>query len=346
MTQFIGVRQAGEMVRRTGIEPFLTGLAHYIREDFRRWPEFEKAARLASHSRDGVIELMPTADEALYAFKYVNGHPRNTASGKLTVTAFGVLADVATGYPLLVSEMTMLTALRTAATSALMATVLARRDSKVMALIGAGAQSEFQALAFKALLGIEELRVYDVDPAAVDKFVANVGTGYGLRITRASSVAEAVRGADIVTTATADKTRATILTPEMIEPGMHLNAIGGDCPGKTELHRDIVARAKVFVEYPPQTRIEGEIQQLAPDFPVIELWQVLSGTRPGRTSASEVTLFDSVGFAVEDFSALRYVRDLTARRKAAIDLVPEMVAPKDLFGLVATRDVRVAEVAT
>jgi len=345
MTQFIGVREAGEMVRRTGIEPFLTGLAHYIREDFRRWPEFEKAARLASHSRDGVIELMPTADDALYAFKYVNGHPRNTAGGKLTVTAFGVLADVATGYPLLVSEMTVLTALRTAATSALMATVLARRDSKVMALIGAGAQSEFQALAFKALLGIEELRIYDVDPAAVDKFIANVGTGHGLRITRARSVAEAVRGADIVTTATADKTRATILTPEMIEPGMHLNAIGGDCPGKTELHRDIVAAAKVFVEYPPQTRIEGEIQQLAPDFPVTELWQVLSGTMPGRTSASEVTLFDSVGFAIEDFSALRYVRDLTERRKAEIDLVPEMVDPKDLFGLVVTRDVRAAEVA-
>jgi ornithine cyclodeaminase len=288
---------------------------------------------------------MPTADDELYAFKYVNGHPQNTRTGKLTVTAFGVLARVATGYPLLISEMTVLTALRTAATSALMATFLARRDSKVMALIGAGAQSEFQALAFKALLGIEELRVYDVDPAAVNKFIANVGTGHGLRITAARSVGEAVRGADIVTTATADKTRATILTPEMIEPGMHLNAIGGDCPGKTELHRDIVAGASVFVEYPPQTRIEGEIQQMAPDFPVTELWQVLTGTAPGRTTAEEITLFDSVGFAIEDFSTLRYVRDLTARRQSEIDLVPEMADPKDLFGLVATREVRVPEVA-
>jgi ornithine cyclodeaminase len=226
-----------------------------------------------------------------------------------------------------------------------MATVLARRDSKVMALIGAGAQSEFQALAFKALLGIEELRVYDVDPAAVDKFIANVGAGHGLRITRARSIADAVRGADIVTTATADKTRATILKPEMIEPGMHLNAIGGDCPGKTELHRDIVAAASVFVEYSPQTRVEGEIQQLTADFPVTELWQVLTGAAPGRTSDSEVTLFDSVGFAVEDFSTLRYVRDLTARRKSEIDLVPGMADPKNLFGLVAARDVRMPEIA-
>src|SRR5262245_11174991 len=127
MTQFIGVAEMGELVRSTGIERFLAGLARTIDEDFRRWPEFEKEARLASHSRDGVIELMPTSDGRLYSFKYVNGHPGNTRSGKLTVTAFGVLADVATGYPLLVAEMTLLTALRTAATSALAASRLARK---------------------------------------------------------------------------------------------------------------------------------------------------------------------------------------------------------------------------
>jgi hypothetical protein len=117
MTQFIGTSDIRALLRRTGIEPFLTGLAGYIEADFRRWESFEKAARLASHSRDGVIELMPASDGELYAMKFVNGHPGNTAAGKLTVTAFGVLADVATGYPVLVSEMTILTALRTAATS-------------------------------------------------------------------------------------------------------------------------------------------------------------------------------------------------------------------------------------
>lgn len=334
MTQFIGVSDVRELVRRTGIEPFITGLAAYINEDFVRWPAFEKAARLASHSTDGVIELMPASDGALYAFKYVNGHPSNTAAGLLTVTAFGVLADVATGYPVLISEMTLLTALRTAATSAVAALALARPDSRVMAMIGAGAQSEFQALAFKAMLGIDEIRVFDTDPEAMAKFAANLA-GSGLRIIRAASVAEAVRGAGIVTTATADKTRAAVLTPEMIEPGMHLNAIGGDCPGKTELHRDIVAAASVFVEYPPQTRIEGEIQQLAADFPVSELWQVLAGEAPGRTSRGEVTLFDSVGFATEDFSTLRFVRDLTRAGRRDIDLVPSLADPKDLFGLLA-----------
>ena len=339
MTQFIGLGDIQTLLAKTGIEPFLIGLADYIEADFRRWPEFEKSARLANHSAEGVIELMPTDDGALYAMKYVNGHPRNTVAGKLTVTAFGVLADVATGYPLLISEMTILTALRTAATSAVAAKALARPDSRVMAMIGAGAQSEFQALAFKALLGIEEVRVFDIDPEAVDKFCANLAAS-GLRIVRAGSTAEAVRGADIITTATADKSRATILTPEMIAPGMHLNAIGGDCPGKTELHRDIVASASVFVEYPPQTRIEGEIQLFGPEFGVTELWQVLAGQKAGRRHAREVTLFDSVGFAIEDFSALRYVRDLTRRDVRSIDLVPQMADPKDLFGLVRPAAVR------
>ncbi|MCW0134211.1 Rossmann-fold NAD(P)-binding domain-containing protein, partial [Burkholderia pseudomallei] len=181
------------------------------------WETFEKTARVASHSPDGVIELMPTTDARLYAFKYVNGHPKNTKADLLTVMAFGVLADVDTGYPLLLSEMTLTTAIRTAATSALVARFLARSDARSMALIGNGAQSEFQAIAFHTLLGIDEIRVFDVDPHATDKLVQNLAAYPALRVVRAASTADAVRGADIVTTVTADKAYATIITPDMIE---------------------------------------------------------------------------------------------------------------------------------
>jgi ornithine cyclodeaminase len=336
MVQFVGVQTIIDLVRAKGPEQFLAGLVDYIEQDFRRWESFEKSARLASHSRDGVIELMPTSDGELYAFKYVNGHPNNTRDGLLTVTAFGVLADVHTGYPLLLSEMTIATALRTAATSALAAKYLARKDSDTMALIGLGAQAEFQALAFKAVLGVKNLRVFDVDPAATQKFVANLG-GSGFQIVATESVAEAVRGADIVTTATAAKSRAGVITPEMIAPGIHFNAIGGDCPGKTEIHREALRRTQVFVEFPPQTRIEGEIQQLEADAPVTELWRVIAGTAPGRVNSSDVTLFDSVGFAVEDYSTLRYLRDVmnSSGFERTLDLVPHLENPKDLFGLIA-----------
>ncbi len=166
MVDYIGVSDIQRIVTALGPAEFIARLAGEIEADYRRWPEFEKSPRLANHSPVGVIELMPATDGTLYSFKYVNGHPKNTAEGLLTVTAFGVLADVDTGYPLLLSELTVTTALRTAATSALAAQKLARPDSRVMALIGNGAQAEFQAIAFHRLCGIRELRVYDVDSAS------------------------------------------------------------------------------------------------------------------------------------------------------------------------------------
>jgi ornithine cyclodeaminase len=334
MVKFFGVRELVELLRVLGVEEFLSNLIRYTRDDYLRWQQFEKIARVASHSPNGVIELMPISDGELYTFKYVNGHPVNTLSRKLTVTAFGVLADVRSGYPLLVSEMTISTALRTAATSALAASCLARGGSAVMALIGLGAQAEFQALAFKAGLGIRKLQVFDVDPAAVTKFSINM-RGLGVEVTPAGSIVEAVKGADIVTTATAAKRNAVILTNDMIVPGVHINAIGGDCPGKTELERALLQRGRIFVEYLPQSRIEGEIQQLPVDCDITELWEVLAGRRPGRQCAADVTIFDSVGFAIEDFSLLRYLNDLssTLDLHRAIDLVPTLEDPKDLFGL-------------
>ena len=333
MTRFVDVPTMSRLVQEIGVTRFIGELADVIHADFVRWQEFEKSARVANHSEIGVIELMPVSNAERYAFKYVNGHPGNTAQGLYTVMAFGVLADVDTGYPVLLSELTVATALRTCATSLVAARALARPDARRMALIGNGAQSEFQALAFHSGLGIEEIVVYDVDPHATDKLIRNLAAYPALKITRAASTAEAVRGADIVTTITADKTLATILTPEMIEPGMHINAVGGDCPGKTELHADVLRGARVFIEYEPQTRVEGEIQQLPADWPVVDLWRVLAGTEAGRQSAAQVTVFDSVGFALEDYSTLRYVLAQVEQRKLGVDfeLVPSADDPKDLF---------------
>ena len=333
MTTLLTTQDIARTVAAHGLPEVLRRLAEAIAADFRRWPDFDKVARVASHSTQGVIELMPVADATHYSFKYVNGHPGNTSLGMPTVMAFGVLADVATGRPTLLSELTITTALRTAATSAMAARVLARPDARSMAIIGNGAQSEFQALAFHHLLGIDTLRVFDVDAAAMRRLQRNLRAVRGLKVLPCASTAEAVRGADIVTTITADKRRATIITPEMLEPGMHFNAVGGDCPGKTELHPAVLQGASVFVEYEPQSRIEGEIQQMPADFAVTELWRVLTGQVPGRRSAPEVTVFDSVGFALEDFAALRLMGALAQGLGLgqAVDLIPTLADPKDLW---------------
>ena len=257
------------------------------RRDRGRFPPlaelFDKTPRVASHSDVGVIELMPTSDGETYGFKYVNGHPSNMKQGLQTVTAFGLLADVATGYPLLLSEMTILTALRTAATSAMAAKWLAPqgathhgadRQRRAGGISGAGASRRSAAST--------EVRLYDIDPAATAKCARNLA-GRGLQVVACASPEEAIVGAQIITTV--HRRQAIRHHPDR-QHGRRRRPhqrVGGDCPGKTELHRDILLRSAIFVEYPPQTRIEGEIQQLAPDHPVTELWQVIAGQAPGRT---------------------------------------------------------------
>lgn len=251
-----------------------------------------------------------------------------------TVTAFRVLSDVGSGYPMLLSEMTILTALRTAATSAVAAKYLASEGARTMAIIGNGVQSEFQAIAFKVILCIDTVRLFDIDATATEKCADNLAE-FGLSVVRCRTSEEAIEGAEIVTTVTADKQYATILTDNMVGPGIHINAMGGDCPGKTELHKDILLRSDIFVEYSPQSRIEGEVQQLPADYPVKELWEVITGKVAGRADAKQITLFDSVGFATEHFSALRYVRDQLATCQCFenLDLLADPDEPRDLFGM-------------
>ena len=321
LVPFVSVDQMMKLIHHIGVEVMLRGLADYIEADFKRWELFDKTPRVASHSEKGVIELMPTSDGDVYGFKYVNGHPDNTKDGFQTVTAFGLLANVANGYPVLLTEMTILTALRTAATSAVVARLLAPKGSHVMAMIGNGAQSEFQSLAMKAICGVDEVRLYDIDRAATAKCAGNLA-GHGIKVVECDTAEEAIMGAQIITTCTADKQYATILTDNMVGSGVHINAIGGDCSG-------------IFVEFPEQTRIEGEIQQLEADHPVTEIWQVLTGQAEGRRDAQQITLFDSVGFAIEDFSALRYVRDQIAETGLfqPLDLLADPDDPRDLFGM-------------
>ncbi len=338
MTLFLDVNALSMLVKTQGCESFMHGLLGYMEQDFSRWAEFDKSARTAAHSDVGVIELMPIADHINYGFKYVNGHPSNPSHGLSTVMAFGALADVATGYPRLLCELTISTALRTAVTSVMAAKALANPDSSSMGLIGCGAQSEFQAVAFHKILGIKELRIFDIDPAAMDKLANHLLAYPELKVTVAASAQECVQGVDIVTTVTADKAYATILTPDMVAPGMHINGVGGDCPGKTELHIDVLRAGKIFVEHEPQTRVEGDIQQLPAEHKVNALWEVIAGKAQGRDSQDQITIFDSVGFALEDLAVLRYIYDLATELNMGetIELVPKMDNPKDLFGLMKT----------
>lgn len=334
-TKYIDLPTMAKYLKSVGAETVIKRLVPYLEEDYKRWNDFDKVPRMAHHSPVGVIELMPIGDSKTYSFKYVNGHPENPKHNFLTVMAIGVLAEVCTGFPLLLSELTLTTAVRTAATSVMAAKFLAKPNPKKMALIGNGCQSEFQALGFHHILGVEEIYCYDVDPAATDKLMDNLKDVKGLKLIKCSSTKEACKGVDIITTITADKKNAIIITPDMVEPGMHINAVGGDCPGKTELDSKVLFMGDVYVEFEPQSRIEGEIQHMEDNFKVTEIWNVIKTGKPINRKPDEITIFDSVGFALEDFSILRLMYDIAKDENVGIpqELVPVLKNPKNLYGM-------------
>jgi len=326
------------LISEIGIPLFFLQLMDYLTEDFIKWERFTKDKRHAVVVPNGIIELMPICGEKYYSFKYVNGHPNNTARNHLTVVAFGVLADVASGYPLMISAMTLLTAIRTAATSALASRGLARKNSHIITMIGCGAQSEFQILAHLALFHLTEVRYFDPDIKAMQRFQHHL-SGNNFQLRPMSSIREAVSGSDIIITATAAPGRQNILTWDMLSPGQHISGIGGDSPGKTELDPTILKHSKIVVEYFPQTQHEGEIQNLGDDAKehvYASLWEIISQKKCGRETEQEITLFDSVGFAIEDYSALRLIYDLAQshQKGQSIPFIPHDLADcKNLFGL-------------
>ncbi len=336
MLKIVTINDIKTIIKKKQLNFFFLELLEELKLDFARWQEFKKTPRHATHYPHGVIELMPISDDTFYSFKYVNGHPYNPAENKINVVALGLLADVASGYPLLISEMTLLTAFRTAATCALASTYLAPKNADTMAIIGTGSQSEFQILAHHYALGIQEVHYYDRDPEAMKKFAANL-VNYDLKLIPAFDTDSAIAEAQIIVTATAAKSKMHILKSERVPSGVHINAIGGDAPGKTELDPELLLRSQIVVENYEQTRVEGEIQNLINPSVYAELWEIVSGRKPGRQNSQQLFIFDSVGFALEDYSILRYIYRLVQQYQlgTVVDLIPDLENPKDLFSLLS-----------
>ena len=308
---FLSVADVAALVRQQGLADTLAGLVHCLDDDFRRWPEFDKCPRVASHSPTGVIELMPIADARLHSFKFVNGHPGNVRLGLPTVMAFGALAEVNTGLPLLISELTLSTALRTAATSLLAARVLARPDSRLVGIVGTGEQARQQVRWLRRLWdGPLEFALWGRSPERADDAVRDLGRE-GIKASRAEQLEHMCRSSDIVITTTAS--RAPIVQSDWIRPGSHITAVGADAPGKQELATALVARADVIVaDLTSQCIDHGEIAtaiaagQLAIGR-VTELGNVLAGTSVGRTTPEQITIADLTGLAVQDIAIARSV---------------------------------------
>ncbi len=338
--KILSVDSLSKLIKQHGIKEFLSDLIKRLKHDFYRWEEFNMIPRPAIHVSGGVLELMPICDSKYYTFKYVNCHPKNPTNGLMTVVATGQLSEVSTGYPLFISEMTILTALRTAATTALATDLMARKNSNVLAIIGTGAQSEFLVEAIRLVRDIKEVRFFDIDANAMDKFESNFKNS-NFNLFRAESAQEAVTNADIITTCTACKAQVDVIKGEWIKKGVHINGIGGDSAGKTELEESIIENSRVVVEYFDQSIIEGEIQRWnkkeGKNKIHAELYELVKGIKSGRDSDTDITLYDSVGIGLEDYSVLTLTYDLLRQYNIGIDLelVPPLKDPKNLISVLS-----------
>ena len=336
-TKIITLTDVKNLVQAVGYQSFTKQLVAKMRIEFARWNEFEKTARVPFYRNDGVMELMPICGPEMFGYKYVNGHPNNPKQNKLTVVGSGLLAKIDTGEPLLISEMTLLTAIRTGATSLLASQLLARQNSTQYGIIGCGSQSEFQAMAHIGAFNLKVINYFDIDNKAMDNFAKNM-RNCGVKLHPCNSAEEIVKNSDIITTCTAFAGSQEIIRSEWLEQGQHINAIGGDSPHKTELDIKILTQADILVvEFFDQTVHEGEIQNLKNPQDVVdaELWEIISGIKNGRTSDNQITVFDGVGFALEDYCTLVLVHELTEQTGTftKLDMTPELEYPKDLFGL-------------
>ncbi len=280
---------------------------------------------------NGDLRVMPAYLERqdIASVKVVSVHPDNFQKfGLSAVRGLILLLDPRNGSLLSIMDGKYITAMRTAAAGGIAAKYLAKKGSKVAAFIGAGVQAKAQLLAlFSVCPSLEEIRVWDISPKAVDTFISYIKPKTdSVKSTIVNNVAEAVQGADIVVTTT--PSREPVILDSWVSDGTHFNCIGADAPGKEELDSKILKRAKIIVDNYEQACHSGEINVpiskgiISKDDIWAELGEILIEKKLGRTSAHEITVFDTTGIAVQDAitAKLVYQKALYNKRGLSINM--------------------------
>jgi len=287
----------------------------------------EMPARIYLHfeKHNGVLITMPAYIENLNSagVKVVTVHPNNPQKhGLPSVIARIILNDPVNGQPLAIMDGTYITMLRTGAAGAVGVKYLSRKDSEVAAIIGLGVQGISQLLGLREVRNIKEVRAYSRDSNRMNNYVENMSKETGINIQPASSIEQAVKGADIVVTCTPAKT--PILRGEMISEGMHISAIGTDTKDKRELNTDVLTnmsnKGKIVVDNIAQALIVGDFAvpvqdgRFAKEDIYAEMSEITVGQKEARTSDNEITLFKATGLAMEDIVTAQKAYELAKQK--------------------------------
>jgi len=288
----------------------------------------EMPARVYLHFDKGVLIAMPAYIKPLNAagLKVVTVHPENPAKHNLpAVIARIILNDPDKGEPLAIMDGTYITALRTGAAGGVGIKYLSRKDSKTAGIIGLGVQGRSQLLGLMEVRDVEEVKVFDVIPAAKKKYVEEMSKEVSVDIKAVDSVADAARNSDIVITCT--PSTKPFLKGEMLEAGVHVSAIGADVSAKRELNTSVLTKAdKLVVDFKAQAFVVGDFAVPLKEGTVkeedvyAELGEIVAGKKKGRTSDDEITLFKATGLAIQDVGTAYKVYQLAQERGIGIEI--------------------------
>jgi ornithine cyclodeaminase/alanine dehydrogenase-like protein (mu-crystallin family) len=303
---------------RIGLDSFLNQILEALEIGFKEFAikQITVPSRQEFYFRRGTMESMPASDKDYFSCKIVNTHLENPSKFRIpTIIASGLLVDGLTGFPLMITESTILTAMRTGIASAIATKYLAKRGSKTIGIIGNGAQALPQIHSISLVRDITRVYAYDTDFDASKSFKRTTERLFkDMEITVASNPKSLCCESDILVTATCkEKNTSPIVHNEWIYDGTHINAVGGDSPNKVELEKSLLERAKVIVDFKDQAVYEGESQQISGDKIYGDLAEIVTRNKIGRIKDDEVTIFDSVGFAMEDLQVYKLVYELAIK---------------------------------
>jgi len=319
-TLFLSSNDISGIIQRVGPDALMDTLISRLKKAFQSSSNgsWEIPARDGFHYKapyPGLIEWMPLMHRGdSVMMKLVGYHPNNPSQHQVpTILSTLALFDVSTGQLKVLADGTLLTALRTGAASAVASRVLASPESKSLGLIGAGAQAMSQLHAISRLFPIERVLVHDIDQTVAASFEDRISVlDFKSLSCEVVPINQLAAESDIICTATSVEIDGGPVFPGSapIKPHLHINAVGSDLPGKTEIPLSHLRQSFVCPDFCAQAIVEGECQQLNQDEIGPELGEVLNSPSQYRHQSSNLTVFDSTGFALEDFVALEYALEV------------------------------------
>jgi len=334
----ITIKEIKEIVSEIWVSQIIQKIENRLQVDFLNWDSFCHSVRYAHYIEEWAIELMPVWNDEYFSYKYVNGHPANTLIWHPSVMWIWQLSECKSGEPILLSEMTILTALRTAATTAFASSFFPCQSAKHIAIIGNGSQSIFQTIALCEKYKIKKISHFDIDYHAMLTYYREIKKIYpDIEIVSSDSGNSCIENADIVITITEAFGKQTVFHEKYLKNWACIFAIWWDCPWKTELDIAVLKNSHIIVEYEAQTRKEWEIQNYPEGKVFANLHELASWKKTLKDNKNKYYLFDGVWVWIEDYSALQVIYDIIEKYDYCqeIDLIPKnMNNLKNLYGYI------------